>query len=261
MDGMATLVEGAQRLVLRPFTDSSRDARDAAALRARAQEKGYLFFRRLADASLVRRLRRDVLTRFAARGWLMPASPLMRGAVTATAVHEATPDELTRLQVEIQLLESFRALRMHAPIAEVLAVVLGAPPGAGFGDVCRIVVPNMLQRTTPPHQDHFYTRGATSQWTVWIPLGACPRALGGLVVWPGSHRDGLRAHDRPVEDGRAIVVGPDVVWHGASFRCGDVLMFNTLTVHQAQPNRTRDRVRLSVDYRYEASRDPPAPCA
>jgi len=252
VDRMAGVVSRPARLALRPFEDSSKDAGDAALIAARAAESGYLFFRRLVDASLVRQLRRDILAFFTARGWLIhsPTIPMMRGIVTPGAVRDAPDSDLTALQVQIQLLPTFRRLRADPSIAQALTAVMGSPPRAGFGDVCRIVPPNMLHRTTPPHQDHFYTRGSTSQWTVWIPVGACPVSLGGLVVWPGSHRDGLRAHDQPIEDGHAIIVEPEVVWHGASFRCGDVLMFNALTVHQARPNVTADQVRLSVDYRY-----------
>lgn len=34
---------------------------------------------------------------------------------------------------------------------------------------------------------------------------------------------------------------------------GDVILFNCLTVHCALPNLTTDGVRLSVDFRYQAS--------
>lgn len=254
MDGVAghvTDVAGvASPLLVRAFQDSTPHANDTAVLRARATDAGYLFFRGLVDAALVRRLRREILTLFAERGWLIPGSAMMDGRVTSGAVRHALPDELSALQVQIQLLPVFRQLRVDPAIMSVLERIFAAPPREGFGDVCRIMPPEMVHRTTPPHQDHFYTRGSTSQWTVWLPVGSCPVALGGLVVWPGSHRDGLRSHDRPIEDGHAIVVAPDVVRHGASYRAGDALLFNALTVHQARPNVTTDRVRVSVDYRY-----------
>jgi hypothetical protein len=254
MDSVAGLMTDGVSLKVRPFEDSSACFDDTLTLRARADESGYLFFRGLIEASLVRRLRRDILTLLADRHWVEPAMPLMQGIVAPDSRYNRQPEALTALQVQIQLLPLFRALRVHSSISGVLERLFGAPPRPGFGDVCRIVTPAMLNRTTPPHQDHFYTRGHSSQWTVWMPIGPCPVALGGLLVWPGSHREGLYPHDRPIEDGHAVVVGPDVVWRGASFRCGDVLMFNALTVHQARPNLTADRLRLSVDFRYVSER-------
>ena len=252
MDGMASVVASPERLSIRQFVNSADDLHNADALRARAGETGYLFFRGLLDPSLVRRLRREILGLFAARGWLTPGTSLMQGIVAPRVVRDASADELTTLQVQIQLLDIFRRIRIDPSITDVLERLFQSRPCEGYGDVCRIVAPDMLHRTTLPHQDHFFTKGSTSQWTVWIPVGACPGALGGLAVWPGSHREGLRAHERPIDEGHAMNVGPEIIWHSTNYRSGDVLMFNALTVHRARPNLTADRVRLSVDYRYVA---------
>ena len=44
-------------------------------------------------------------------------------------------------------------------------------------------------------------------------------------------------------------------WASASYRPGDVLVFHSLTVHWAPPNRG-ERLRLSCDYRYQLASDP-----
>ena len=45
-------------------------------------------------------------------------------------------------------------------------------------------------------------------------------------------------------------------WAGGEFRCGDALLFQSLCVHRGTHNLTPDRVRLSVDYRYQPASQP-----
>jgi hypothetical protein len=42
----------------------------------------------------------------------------------------------------------------------------------------------------------------------------------------------------------------DAAWAGTSFRAGDVLLVNALTIYGARPNLTANRIRLSADCRY-----------
>ena len=81
---------------------------------------------------------------------------------------------------------------------------------------------------------------------MWIPLGDCPRRLGGLAVSPGSQRRGLFEHG---EGTTGAAVRDDERWASTDYRCGDVLLFSALTLHRALPNESDD-VRLSVDFRY-----------
>ena len=40
-------------------------------------------------------------------------------------------------------------------------------------------------------------------------------------------------------------------WHSTDYEIGDTLIFPALTVHQALPNLTEDRLRVSLDNRYQ----------
>jgi hypothetical protein len=236
MDRMASSVISSIHTV-EPFVDSSDILDDRAAIQRRAVADGYLFIRDLAPRALVDQLRAGVLEQCARRGWL-------NGGVLPTR------DELLALQADVQILPAFSALRGERRIISVLEMIFGGPALAGCGDVCRLAFPRDVGRTTRPHQDHFYTRGSTSLWTVWTPLGDCPASLGGLVVLPGSHAAGLRAHDGGEGEGRYIVLPDDAPWAGTDFRAGDVLMLNALTVHGARPNVTERDMRISIDCRY-----------
>jgi ectoine hydroxylase-related dioxygenase (phytanoyl-CoA dioxygenase family) len=236
---------------VRPLIDSSSAIHDAEELRRRARTHGYVFARNLVSRATVRRLRAAVLERCARRGWLR--HPWAKGLATANASSSATPETLNALQPEVQVLPVFSALRSDPALMAALERLFGATPAAGCGDVCRVAFPNATDRTTPPHQDQFYLRSNTPIWTAWIPLGDCPGVLGGLAVLPGSHTAGLLPHDAGDGDDRCMALPDDTVWAGASYRCGDVLLLNVLTVHRARPNLTADRVRVSIDCRYRAA--------
>jgi hypothetical protein len=157
------------------------------------------------------------------------------------------------LQLDVHLSPEFSRLRSDTSLLGVVEAILGAPPVPNQGDVCRIFHPDAIAFTTPPHQDHFFTRRDPNLWTAWIPLGPCPTALGGLAVLRGSHVNGLQPHDFMTAAGVSIAVPGAAVWDSASYRAGDVLLFNALTIHRARPNLTATTLRLSADFRYGAT--------
>ena len=119
--------------------------------------------------------------------------------------------------------------------------------------IARMMFPVESTAPTPPHQDHIYIQGAKAVYTCWIPLGDFSEAMGGLQVMRGSHKVGLlpvRAAEGA--GGRAVILdGLDQEWRHGDMEAGDAIIFHSLTVHRAIPNTFKDRVRLSVDYRYQ----------
>jgi hypothetical protein len=43
----------------------------------------------------------------------------------------------------------------------------------------------------------------------------------------------------------------DADWRTGDLAEGDILLFSALTLHRALPNLSMDRLRVSVDFRYE----------
>jgi hypothetical protein len=220
---------------------------DAAGRRAYAQRDGYLYMPRLLGASSLAPLRALVDAALTRRGWL-------RDGASDPSLRLGRWDDARWIEFlgEILPSEPYRALGAAPELHEVLRDVLGGEPEAHVGDVCRLVSPASVELTTPPHQDAAYLKDAAAVWTAWLALGPCPRQLGPLAVWPGSHRAGLRAH-APVVNGGGVVgtdVPDDVAWATSDLELGDVLLFSALTVHCALDNVTGDRLRVSVDYRY-----------
>jgi len=233
-----------------PLRDSGPLAHDAGALRREAGEQGYLFFPGAVEPEALVRLRRRILERCAERGWLAADAPLMDGVGAPSVRLGAYGEEWVALQCEVAIFPEFVSLRRHPFVLSVLERLFGTPPLEGRGDVCRLFSPAASDLTTPPHQDRFYVPESGRLWTVWVPLGDCPLELGGLAVLPCSHRLGLLPHGG---ERQGVEIPEDRVWATGSYRCGDVVMFSSLTLHRACENATRDRLRISADFRYVPS--------
>jgi hypothetical protein len=200
------------------------------------ERDGYVFRPGLLDANLVGALAAKMTAECESRGLAPGIDPLAN-------------DDPGFVDLQCALLSSdeFAAVGDAAPLLDLLRDLFGGEVRTRRGDLCRIAVPGHSDRATPPHQDHFYVGGSTSIVTVWIPLVDCPVELGPLMVLPGSHRGGVRRHDAE----RGVSTTGDETWAGGAMAVGDVLAFSALTVHRAAPNLTADRLRLSVDFRYE----------
>jgi hypothetical protein len=152
--------------------------------------------------------------------------------------------DLNRLQHRPELIGLFRALFDEQPL-----------PLPWF--VCRNIFPQRAAYTTPPHQDFVHIQGTERNCAAWIPMGDCEEALGGLMVAEGTHRLGLLDFRPTLGAGGLEVVGDfEGCWRSGPFRAGDVLAHNCLTVHKAAPNQSGERMRLSVDFRYQPVSEP-----
>jgi ectoine hydroxylase-related dioxygenase (phytanoyl-CoA dioxygenase family) len=223
--------------------DSAPLAGDAAALRARAEEDGCLLLRGVPGPEAVAPLRELVLANVDALGLSAPG----------TALDGNGYDDPRWLELQQRVVPDPAFLRIgdHPALLAVLEALLDEPPLTRRGDVCRIALPGALHQTTPPHQDHYYTGGTTRIWTCWIALVPTPLELGPIAVLPGSHRCGFRPHHA-----KGVDLPDGIEWAAMPLAPGDAVLFNALTVHRALPNTTADRIRLSVDYRYQPSSEP-----
>jgi ectoine hydroxylase-related dioxygenase (phytanoyl-CoA dioxygenase family) len=120
-------------------------------------------------------------------------------------------------------------------------------------NIARIVFPRLTAHTTPAHQDYIHIQGTEETWTAWIPLGDCSKDLGSLAVLAGSHREGLYSAQPSLGAG-GLKIDTDSLpytWVASDFAAGDVVLFHSMTVHRGLPNESPNRIRLSVDYRYQ----------
>ena len=245
-------LDGMEAVITTALEDAAPLLGDAERLRELAARDGFLFVRRLVPEELVLALRGRVL-RFAREiGWL--DSDALAGEARALAGKRVgyyqDPDWVS-LQVQVQSCAEMWALGDCVPIHRTLHAVAGRSSYLclSTANTCRVFSPHP-DMATQPHQDAHYVRMMGDFWTVWLPLGDCPRELGPLAVLAGSHRGGLREHaGQGIVDG-GVVVPDDTVWSTSDFCSGDAILFHPHTLHRSLPNRSGDRLRLSADFRY-----------
>ncbi|MCW2496425.1 MAG: hypothetical protein JWQ77_2349 [Jatrophihabitans sp.] len=251
------------------FLDSSPLLEDPELLRLRAQGDGLLYLRGLLPRQDVLDVRADVLDVIQRDGWLREdwtaESPTVDQAAYRRAmdadggnVHELNvPVDLYR---RIQSLESFHSLAIHPRLLELYATLFGGPVLPHPRNIARVQVPSPGNKATPAHQDFIFIQGTSKTWTAWIPLGDAPVELGPLTVLAGSQREGVLDYHTAGGAGgmEAYLCGLDYVWTEGPFAAGDVLTFESQTVHKALPNRT-EAMRLSADFRYQPAHEPVTP--
>lgn len=243
--------------------DNSGDRSPHRLLR-RFADDSFLFFREMLDPAAVADVRRQVLTELAKVGWLAagtdPAAALPgpvahhdRGLMNGRAASD--PGWREGYQV-VQSIEALHRLAHSPALLKVLRVLLGAPVVVHPRKIARISFPH-LTFPTPPHQDALFNQVPSDVLTVWIPLGDCPEDLGSLRVLRGSANLGVlpvAPHDGL--GGEAVAVPSEAGdWIGDDYRCGDVMIFHSRTVHMTTPN-VGDTLRLSMDCRFQSAVEP-----
>jgi ectoine hydroxylase-related dioxygenase (phytanoyl-CoA dioxygenase family) len=227
------------------------DLAEAAVMRARAATDGYLFLPGLLPAADILAVRQAVLRVLVAAGWCDGEG---RVAHEAPRHRESVQDpEFMAVYDTIQRLEAFHRLALHPALHALYRTLFTEAPLAHPRNIARVMFPANNVHTTPAHQDHLHVGGTAETWTAWIPLGACPMALGGLAIMAGPHREPLLpAHPAPGAGGAAVDTADlSYPWVGGEMAAGDVLTFHSHTIHAGLPNLTGRRMRLSVDYRYQ----------
>jgi len=247
-------VGGDAEVRVAPFRSVARPGEAERLVRARAERHGYLFCPGLIPRRTVAALRDAALAVARELSWLDPGAPPRSGRGAAGVALGAYDDPRWIEFLRVMLAHpAFVALRTEPRLLAMLQTILGAPAAPEAGDLLRVVSADDRSHTTVAHQDGFYLPEATSSWTAWIPLGACPRTLGPIAVRPRSHAQGLLRHHGPRDWQQAVDVSARAVWAAQDLNAGDAVLFSGLTVHRALPNRAGRRLRLSATCRYRAA--------
>ncbi len=238
---------------------SSEALDDPAELRRRIQEDGYLFFKKLQDPDRLLKLRAEMLEPMRAGGWLQPGTELIDGVANIDRRCTEGDTAYTDVYHNIYALESFHRAGHWPEVLEVMEKIIGGPVLPHPSKIARIWFPQYTEHTTPAHQDFVHFQGAFETFTCWAPVGDCPIELGGLAILPGSHKSNMVFdHHFSLGAGNLIVdteqQGSD--WLTTNYEAGDSLIFHSLTIHEALPNVTPDRMRISLDNRYQSLEHP-----
>jgi len=222
-------------------------------------DEGYLLIRRLVDPEPLRDLRLQMLAVLREGGWLRPGSDLADGVADVDKKCAEGDPEYIAVYRNVQRLEAFHRMAHTPRILALMASIIGEDVLPHPSKVARLWFPQYTLHTTPAHQDFVHFQGTYDTYTCWMPVGDCPIELGPLAVLVGSHRSGeIYDHHFALGAG-GLAVDTTALrgeWVSGDFAIGDALVFPSRTVHQALPNLTPDRLRVSLDNRYQARSQP-----
>lgn len=228
-------------------------------LRHRISEEGYLFFKKLQDPDKLWALRREMLTTMQEGGWLVSGTDPIDGIADITTQCTEGDPEYTDVYHAVYKLEAFHRSGHWPEVVDMVEKIIGRAVLPHPQKIARLWFPKYTAHTTPIHQDFVHFQGNFQTYTCWAPIGDCPIELGGLAVLPGSHKiNKVMAHHFSLGAG-SLCVNTDELsgeWHSTHYEIGDTLIFPALTIHKALPNLTEDRLRVSLDNRYQAVDDP-----
>ena len=234
----------------------SNDAlNDPAELRSRIGETGYLFFRNLVDKGLLWDLRLELLNVCQQGGWIQSGTNIADGLVDVSRRCAEGDLDYSPIYTGVQKVEAFHRIAHHPAFVTTIHKIVDGEVLVQPQKVARLWFPQFTDHTTPPHQDFVHFQGDFDTYTCWTPVGDCPIELGGLAILVGSHkRNTVLDHHFSLGAGGLRVNEEDQQgeWVSTDFEIGDCLIFHSLTVHQALPNLTQDRLRVSLDNRYQA---------
>ena len=243
-----------------PFqiSDPRREASDI--LRARMGDEGYLFVPGLIDTTAIKHARHDILAACTRAGWLAPGSEPDDGIVAPGVRYVVPEPPFMRIYHEVQQLESFHALAHQQAILDLVGAIVQDRVLVHPRNIARIIFPQNTAHTTPAHQDYIHIKGTAETYTCWFPLGDCPLDLGGLAIMKGSHRAGIFEYQPMAGAGGKGVVtdGLPYHWVAGPLHAGDALLFHSHVIHKGLDNLTTDRLRVSVDFRYQGATQPVA---
>ena len=110
---------------------------------------------------------------------------------------------------------------------------------------------------TPPHQDGYYFKlSPPHALTMWLALDDVNESNGCVMYLPGSHRLGLREHQKTDTLGfsQGIPMYPSTAEQAMEVailaKPGDLLVHHAMTIHRAGHNQSKDQDRRALGFIY-----------
>ena len=222
-------------------------------LRRRFQELGYLYLKRYIDPTHCRSMLNSIVEQLAPyvvlEGSLGGEQPL---PVLKGRPFYETDAEWDEVYPRIQSLEEFHSF-FHSPaVLDLMQLVSGGDVFVYPIKMARVSTPGKVGYETPPHQDAYSHHAGPTMAGIWVALHDVTEPLGRVKVLPGSHKGGVRKvlTAEGVGGVQCEIFPQETTWHVSDFEQGDVLIFHSATVHKAEPNTTKQSVRISIDTRF-----------
>ena len=241
-----------ESVAMKPFREIEAKEATTSTMCSAIKDDGYLLIRNVVPRDAVEQLLDEVTQVIAVAGWLLPGhDPMERMADIGAACGDPDPG-FKRTYQDVFNLAAFHALPHHPELKRVMKTLVGDRVLIHPKPIGRLIFPQCDRLTVHAHQDYRFMQGDPECFTVWIPLHDCPVEVGPLQILEGSHRNGIIKHEdenlHVPEISAAETMGGE--WVGGPINAGDVLIFHSLTVHAASPNRSK-QLRISLDCRFQ----------
>lgn len=245
-----------------PMYEANELLGDADAMQARLASDGYIFLRNIIPTDVLLELRDQITSILARFGWIEDGPERMAAKAVCRPRREGQP-KFFQAHDEIIKLEALHSLAHQSNLLGVMQQALGESAFPHPLGITRLIFPDVPELSTPPHQDFPNNQGSPKLTAAWIPLADCRIEDGSLAIMEGSNQFGVMPLDFHLGAGnRQAVLSDDVKscrWVGADFNAGDIVLFTALTVHRALENKNLERMRLSVDFRFQLEGEPLTP--
>lgn len=226
-------------------------------LRSRLKRDGYLFFRSFFDPAILNRARAKALQLSFKMGFLERSYETGEATLRSSIIESGLDPEQSRhwklFGPRFSKTQISRTICGDKKLENQLKRIFGGPPvihPMKHARWARLHFPEAIYPSMKIHQDNFYVGLPLDTYSVWIPLGDCPRFLGGLAILKGSHKLGVLRHKKETHEIVLPRRAKSMKWLSADFTCGDILIFHSCTVHGPLPNRTVDTLRMAYDLRF-----------
>ena len=218
-------------------------------LRARFQEYGYLHFPGYIDGDKCEQLLNAFSQCLApyidyAAGWSAPK-------LVGDPFFETDPiwDEV---YPRMQSLYEFHNFFHQEDVQRLMRKLVGDDVFVYPMKMARIATPRKIGFETPPHQDAHSHQAGPTMAGIWVALHDAVEGMGRLKLLPGSHKRGVRNvfQAEGVGGVQCEIFPEEETWHVSDVEQGGVIIFHSCCVHKAEPNSTKETVRISVDTRF-----------
>ena len=203
----------------------------------------------------------EVAGRLLAEGWISQTFAEASFETRMMKLYQTLPEESpTTFRQELHR-AGFFGLFAHPALLELAQAHLGPEIRLYPNYSVRPKLPDNPRTEVLWHQDAGYTVGEAQvlrMMNVWTPLVPARVENGCMQFVPGSHRQGVVAHQKEtyylkISD---AVMGPvEAQAVNIEVDPGDVVVFSNLLFHRGLPNRV-PQVRWSLDFRYQDATQP-----
>jgi phytanoyl-CoA hydroxylase len=102
------------------------------------------------------------------------------------------------------------------------------------------------------HQDYPSNLGSMNGVTLWMPLQDMDSNIGPLEIVPDSDKLGILPHHGIPP----VLIEDNFEYISVPMRLGDALFFDTKTIHRSGNNKTEDKIRWSMHFRFNDALEP-----